>query len=205
MDGNNSRLTREVSLGYPIASRVELSHSRASSVKHTLNLFVGVYAEAYESEAEKCSYFLPDVFRYRFTRALKRPGFDLVYAVRPNDGIIAFLFGYTLASGATNAETLYSFVSPVSPTDVNGGAVFIEEIVVAAPWRRLGIASLMRDEFLKGRGEGYAMLCVDPRNSNAKAVYDSWKWIELGLVTFPQTPLFKVMGCRIRRPDLDRG
>lgn len=54
--------------------------------------------------------------------------------------------------------------------------VVIPEVLVRLPWRRMGVARALHDEFVSGRREQRAGLRVLPNNLPARTAYLRWGW-----------------------------
>jgi hypothetical protein len=77
--------------------------------------------------------------------------------------------------------------------------VVIPEILVRLPFRRMGVARSMHDEFLSGRKEQRTGLRVLPDNLAAKAAYLKWGWNTIGMVRpVPETLLYECMVKSLR-------
>ncbi len=110
------------------------------------------------------------------------------------------MYGYTLRPEAgwwdaiEWSETALSS-RPDGYTHEDGDrTVVIPEIMVKLPWRRMGIARSMHDEFLAHRSERRAGLLVLPDNLAAKSAYLKWGWNTIGMVRrTPEAPLYECM------------
>ncbi|MFI5843734.1 GNAT family N-acetyltransferase [Catenuloplanes sp. NPDC051500] len=137
---------------------------------------VGVHAEVHAGVAwGDDPYFSTAAFRRRWGLAVRQPGFELLLA--EVDGEAAgLLYGWPLPFFTRWWQPLAGQLPAEMTTETGRRSVFIQEIMVRAPWRRRGIGRRLHDGFLTGRPEQRALLCVLPENEPAHAAYRRWGW-----------------------------
>lgn len=150
-------------------------------------------------------FFSESYFRQRYVIALEQPCFELLMA-RLGGKEIGYMYGYTLrpevgwwdAVEWSDEEVLAD--RPDGFTSEDGArTVVIPEILVRLPYRRVGVARSMHDEFLSGRREQRAGLRVLPNNLPAKAAYLKWGWNTIGMVRpVPEAPRYECMVKSLR-------
>lgn len=159
-----------------------------------------IHAEVYsEPLFENHSFFSRNAFRQRYAMALEQPRFELLVA--RIEGIeTGYMYGYALRPEVGWWDTVeWSEEAQANRPDgfasENGSrTVVIPDILVKLPWRRMGIARSMHDEFLSGRMERRAGLRVLPNNIPAKTAYLKWGWTAIGMVRpVPEAPLLECM------------
>ncbi len=149
---------------------------------------VAVHQEIYAGQG--VPYFSADRFRDRLAVALQQPAFELI-AAYDQDRVTGYLYGFALPRW-TRWWTPFAGVLPDELTRETGDrTVFIQEIMVRAPWRGRGIARRLHDAFLAARAEQRGLICVEPDNEPARPAYLRWGWRSLGTTTFdPAGPVF---------------
>jgi GNAT superfamily N-acetyltransferase len=159
-----------------------------------------IYVEIYsEPLFENNPFFSESAFRQRYSIALEQPRFELLVA-RFEGREVGYMYGYALQSEADwwdavewSKEVLASLPDGYTSEDGNR-TVVIPEILVKLPWRRMGVARSLHDEFLSRRSERRAGLCVLPNNFAAKSAYLKWGWNTVGMVRrVPESPLYECM------------
>lgn len=159
-----------------------------------------IHAETYsEPPFENHPFFSESAFHQRYSMALEQPRFELLVA-RLEGREVGYMYGYTLRPEVGwwdavewSEKVLTSRPDGYTSEDGNRTLV-IPEILVRMPWRRIGVARSMHDEFLSHRSEQRAGLRVLPNNLAAKSAYLKWGWNTVGMVRpVPEAPLYECM------------
>jgi GNAT superfamily N-acetyltransferase len=153
-----------------------------------------MHSEAYaETVAGHMPYFQPMPFRYRLTRAVRQPGFELLIA-RTGIETVGFVFGCSLSVDSGWWKEVSEGLLVNAAAQITDCVAFLQEIVVRTQWRRQGVGRLLHDGFLAARAERHAALCVLPDNAPARAAYAGWGWRTAGVTPpVPGQPQFHVM------------
>ncbi len=180
--------------------RLDLTQHRREAAGDLIEITTGIHAEIYaEPLFGGHPFFSESAFRQRYAMALEQPHFELLLA-RLEGKEIGYMYGYTLRPEAgwwdavewpeeAQAGQLEWFTSEDGKRTVT-----IPEILVKLPYRRMGVARSMHDEFLSGRRERRAGLRVLPNNLPAKTAYLKWGWNTIGMVRpAPEAPHFECM------------
>src|SRR5207244_8692233 len=91
-------------------------------------------------------------FRDRATKALTRPGYELVTA-HAGDTLAGFVFGYTLASETHWWDDLSPQPSPEFLREDGMRTFVLAEIEVGQQWQGSGVGRSLHDEILSNRKE----------------------------------------------------
>ncbi len=159
-----------------------------------------IHAEIYsEPLFENHPFFSESAFRQRYLIALEQPRFELLVA-RFEGREIGYIYGHALLPemswwGAVEwSEKMLASLPDGYTCEDGSRTVVIPEILVKIPWRRMGVARSMHDEFLLHRNERRAGLLVLPNNFAAKSAYLKWGWSIIGVVRrAPEVPLYECM------------
>jgi GNAT superfamily N-acetyltransferase len=174
-----------------VSTPLTLHRHDAPGARDLFDEAVAVHQEIYrEAPFTGVPYFSADRFRDRLAVALCQPGFELV-AASDHGRITGYLYGWALPRW-TRWWTPFAGVLPAELTRETGDrTVFIQEIMVRAPWRGRGIARRLHDEFLAARAERRGLICVQPDNEPARSAYLRWGWKFLSSTTFDESgPVF---------------
>jgi hypothetical protein len=169
----------------PPSAGITLTHHQAVAVPPLLDDICAVYADAYGQVPGEDNVTKVAAFRNRATKALDRPGYELVTAYA-GSGLAGFVFGYTLPSdthwwGDLQPEPSAEFLRE------DGARTFVlAEIEVGKHWQGSGVGRTLHDELLRGRTEQRATLATGPGADAARAIYERWGWQKVGMV--PGTP-----------------
>jgi ribosomal protein S18 acetylase RimI-like enzyme len=165
----------------------------------TVTMHTEIYAEA---RFRGVAYFAERAFRDRLMVGTRQPGFRLVLAETEAHVPVGCLYGWPLPSWTRWWTPLREHLPADLTLETGTRTVFIQEIMVRARWRRLGIARAMHDTFLAGRAEERALLCVQPDNEPARSAYLRWGWRELTSTRFTQDgPVFDCFVKPLRGAD----
>ena len=136
-------------------------------------------------------YFGSDAFRRRLRIGAWQPGFELCLAETEHGEIAGLLYGWALPAYTRWWQPLAAGLPAELTAEDGSRSVFIQEIMVRAPWRRQGVARRMHDFFLAGRGERRGLMCVLPGNEPAAGAYRRWGWRTVATGPFgPDEPVF---------------
>lgn len=150
-------------------------------------LYAVVYAEPpyYETEADVAN------FEARLAEQLQEPSFILI-AAWDEGRLTGYIYGFAINSDSPLWANV--FLSPDPGQNVQEWAypvVFVSELLVAAGYRRRGVARALHDKFLAARDEPKAVLLVHPDATAAQSAYRRWGWYRVGVGRpFPDTPLY---------------
>jgi GNAT superfamily N-acetyltransferase len=184
-----------------VSTPLTLHRHGAADARGLFDEAVAVHQEIYrEPPFAGIAYFATERFRDRLAVALCQPGFELV-AAHEHGRLAGYLYGWALPRW-TRWWTPFAGVLPTELTRETGDrTVFIQEIMVRAPWRGQGIARRLHGEFLARRSERRGLICVQPDNEPARSAYPRWGWEFLGSARFAATgPVFDCM-IKTLRPD----
>ncbi|PRY38124.1 GNAT family N-acetyltransferase [Umezawaea tangerina] len=179
---------------------VTLRSRDADATRAVLDEAVRVHGEVHaEPPFRGVPYYADDRFRDRLAVASRQPGFSLL-AAEDGDETAGYLYGFALP-GHTRWWSPLKDVLPAETTEETGArTVFIQEIMVRAPWRGRGIARTLHDEFLRSRGEERGLMCVEPGNEPARSAYLRWGWTPVATTAFtPAGPVFDCLLKPLRR------
>ncbi|ALG10444.1 GNAT superfamily N-acetyltransferase [Kibdelosporangium phytohabitans] len=163
----------------------------ASGTTGLVDAVVRMHAEIYaEPRFGGDPYFADRSFRDRLMIGLRQPGFELLLAELAGEPAGCF-YGWALPSYTRWWTPLKDTLPSGMTAETGDRTVFIQEIMVRAPWRGRGIARRMHDDFLTGRSEERALLCVQPDNEPARSAYLRWGWEWVATTRFgAQSPVF---------------
>lgn len=162
-----------------------LAHHPADGARALLDEICVVYADAYGQVPGEDSALKVSAFRGRATKALTRPGYDLMTA-HEGDELAGFVFGYALTADTHWWDDLTPRPSPDFLRE-NGTRTFVmAEIEVGQKWQGSGVGRALHDAILGRRGEERATLATGPGAETARAIYERWGWQKVG--TVPGTP-----------------
>lgn len=159
-----------------------------------------IHAEIYnEPLFDNRPFFSESAFLQRYYTALEQPFFEFLIA-RFEEMEIGYIYGYALLPevgwwDALEWSDQVKFNQPEGYTCEDGSrTVVIPEILVRLPWRRMGVARTLHDEFMSSRSERRAGLRVLPNNIPARTAYLKWGWNIVGMVRpASNAPLFECM------------
>lgn len=158
---------------------ISYEHHMADAVNVFLDQICAAYADAYGVTPGESK---TDAFRLRASRALERPGFELVTAFNEK-AIIGFAFGYPLPAGDTYWWNGLRPHRECGFAEETGQRTFVlAEIEVRRTWQNLGVGKRLHDELLAGRNEERATLASNPKASETHAIYRKWGWQRVGQV-----------------------
>lgn len=159
--------------------RISYEHHRTDAVSAFLDQMCDTYADAYSvAPGERKT----DAFRVRASRALKKPGFELVTVLHDNE-IIGFAFGYPLPAGDTYWWNGLRPHREEGFAEETGQRTFVlAEIEVRQAWQSRGVGKRLHDELLAGRNEERATLASNPKAGETHAIYRNWGWQRVGQV-----------------------
>lgn len=151
-----------------------------------------VYAEVYADRLADPFFSLPRYWE-RVEAYASRNGFGVAMG-RLDGEVIGYAMGFTLPEGSLWWRGLVEKVDPALLVEDGRRTFAISEIMVRAPWRRLGHARALHDALLRERTEERATLLVLPDNAPAQAAYRSWGWRRVGGVKpFDDSPTYDAM------------
>ena len=164
---------------------VTLAHHRAEAVPALLDEICAVYADAYGQVPGDDNAVKVAAFRDRATKALDRPGYELVTAYAGGT-LAGFVFGYALPSPTHWWDDLSPRPSPEFLREDGSRTFVVAEIEVGRQWQGSGVGWALNDEILRDRTEQRATLATGPGADAARAIYERWGWQKVGVV--PGTP-----------------
>lgn len=153
------------------------------------DLYAEVFAEPPHSEG-------PAEFELFATRwwpsQITQPGFRLVRADHPIDGLIGATYGYHLSP---DTKWWQGALEPIEHThEWPGRTAAIIEMMVRRPWREHGIATRMHDHFLTQQGVERVTLLVRADNHPARRAYQRWGYQKIGRIQPARTaPVYDAM------------
>ena len=93
--------------------------------------------------------------------------------------IVGYAYGFPLGAATAWWDGLATAV-PDGFTAEDGRRTFaLSEVMVRAPWRRLGVARTLVERLLADRAEPRGTLLVEPANEPAQAAYRAWGWTKV--------------------------
>ncbi|WFE33097.1 GNAT family N-acetyltransferase [Micromonospora sp. WMMD975] len=174
---------------------LDLRHHTAVEAAPLVDELVALYLQVYVGGGE---FHSEDRYRRQLAAHMSRDGWSLVTAMA-GGRLAGYIYGFPLP-----AETGWwaGIEQPIPSGFVaeTGRRTFaISELLVQPQWRRQGVARALHDQLLSRRAEDRATLLVDPENSVARRVYDSWGWRHVTHLTpaWDDAPRFMVL---IRQP-----
>lgn len=162
----------------------------ASISKELASLYGDVYAEPpyFETESEVAD------FSSRLLSQAQEPSFRLI-AAWDQERLAGYIYGFAIKNGSPLWETI--FLSPDPRCNVRGWTypvAFVSELLVAASYRRRGIALALHDGFVTVRSEPKAVLLAHPEATAAQTAYEMWGWYRIGAGRpWPDTPLYDTL------------
>jgi GNAT superfamily N-acetyltransferase len=169
----------------PPPTEVALAHHQPDAVPALLDAICAIYSDAYGHIPGEDSAVKVAAFRDRSTKALTRPGYELVTA-QVAGSLAGFVFGYALPSGTHWWDDLSPRPSPEFLREDGTRTFVLAEIEVGKRWQGSGVGRALHDEILSGRKEQRATLATGPGADAARAIYERWGWQRVGVV--PGTP-----------------
>jgi GNAT superfamily N-acetyltransferase len=160
---------------------VTLRRQSVDNVPVLLDDICTVYADAYGQVPGEDLVVKVDAFRDRATKALARPGYELVSAKAGHD-LAGFVFGYTLPVDTHWWDDLAPVPSAAFVREDGRRTFVVAEIEVARKWQGSGIGRALHDEILAARPEERATLATGPGADTARAIYERWGWQKAGVV-----------------------
>jgi ribosomal protein S18 acetylase RimI-like enzyme len=157
-------------------------------VDELVNFYITIYGGTDDP------FFGRDRYRQQLTSHLGVRGWQLVTCRRSRE-LVGYTYGFPLPAGTSWWNGLLSSVPPAF-TDENGRRTFaVSEVMVAAPYRRRGLARTLVDHLLSARPEPRATLLVEPTNHAAQAAYRSWGWRKAAEMEpdWPNAPRYDVL------------
>jgi GNAT superfamily N-acetyltransferase len=188
LDEESEELELASSRLYVMASTpdgITLVRYEAAAVPLLLDGICAVYADAYGKIPGENSTVKVAAFRERATKALTRPGYELVTA-HEGDELAGFVFGYALSSDTHWWDDLTPQPSPDFLREDGTRTFVVAEIEVGKQWQGSGVGRALHDAVLNDRREGRATLATGPGADTARAIYEGWGWQKVGVV--PGTP-----------------
>lgn len=153
-------------------------------------LYADVYAEPpyYETESDVAK------FADRLAAQLRESSFFLVAAWDENR-LAGYIYGFAIDRHSSLwANTFLSPDPGQRAYESTELLVFVSELLVAAEYRRRGVARALHDRFLAARTEHKAVLLAHPDARAAQSAYCRWGWYRVGAGRpFPDTPLYDTL------------
>jgi GNAT superfamily N-acetyltransferase len=164
----------------------------AAGARALARRLIEVYADIYAGRVGD-PFFSLERFAERLARHQSARGHMLVTGEIGGE-LVGYAYGVTLAADTQWWGGLRE-PFPEDLTRETGDRTFaLNEIMVRAPWRRIGVARRLHDTLLTGRTEERATLLVEQGNLPAKAAYRRWGWRHVGfLQPFPDAPVYDSM------------
>ncbi|MDX6241990.1 MAG: hypothetical protein QOG10_6861 [Kribbellaceae bacterium] len=161
------------------------------------DLYAEVFAEPPHSEGP--AEF--DLFATRWWPSqISKPGFQMVRADHPTEGLVGATYGYHLSPDTTWWQ---GALEPIEDTEEwPGRTAAIIEMMVRQPWRQYGLATAMHDEFLAAQsGVERVTLLVRADNQPARRAYQRWGYQLVGRIRPARTaPVYEAMRRDLRDP-----
>lgn len=155
----------------------EYGPERVASISGELrSLYRAVYAEPpyYETESDAAD------FAARLPAQAQEPSFRLI-AARDKELLAGYIYGFAISRGSPLWSTVFSHPSSGATVHEQACPVgFVSELLVAAGYRRRGIARALHDRFLASRKEPNAVLLAHPEATAAQSAYERWGWYRIG-------------------------
>jgi hypothetical protein len=160
---------------------VTLAHRGAEAVSPLLDDICAVYADAYGQGPSEDGGAKVAAFRDRATKALGRPGYELVTA-HAGHALAGFVFGYSLPSETHWWDDLMPEPSVEFLREDGSRTFVLAEIEVGRKYQGSGVGRALHDKILDGRQEERATLATGPGADAARAIYEGWGWQKVGAV-----------------------
>lgn len=169
----------------------EYGPERVASISGELrSLYRTVYAEPpyHETESDAAD------FVARLAAQAQEPSFRLI-AAWDKEFLAGYIYGFAISRGSPLWSTVFSHPSSGATVHEQTCPVaFVSELLVAAGYRRRGIARSLHDRFLAARSESSAVLLAHPEATAAQSAYERWGWHRIGAGRpWPGTSLYDTL------------
>jgi GNAT superfamily N-acetyltransferase len=164
-----------------MTDEVVLAHFTAQTATDQREELIALYEEVWLSGwKDDEPFFSRERFVDRLRGHLAATGFELVTA-RLDGRLIGYMYGFHR---------------------VGSDSFAVCELMVAAAYRRKGVARRLHDELLGSRGERTAELLAEKGNLPAQTAYQRWGWRKTAdHQPFPDAPNYDLLVLALRKPE----
>lgn len=140
-------------------------------------------------------FYAVERFNERLSSYASRTGWESVIAYQGEEPV-----GYAFATPLGPDTAWWEDMVPPLPDhyveETGTRTLALNEILVRAPWRGIGVARRVHEELLAGRNEQRVTLLVNPlvADGRLQAVYEAWGYEQIATQQpFPDSPVFAAM------------